>query len=159
MRRSWREMGISGASGQSLPPNFGVNLFVPDGCHQDPLTWTQGQLKAAQEARSRHLRVMERELGVCLDEPGAGEAAPFSVDLGALRANFAAQIDTLIEQKVRVVSFHFGFPDESQVEGAMKGSGMFLIGNATSAREAEFLVERGADCVVAQGKDMWSGYI
>jgi nitronate monooxygenase len=69
----------------------------------------------------------------------------------ALRRPFdAAMCETVEALRPEVVSFHFGLPDEPLL-ARVKSSGAIVVGNATTVAEARWLVERGADAVIAQG--------
>lgn len=57
---------------------------------------------------------------------------------------------TLLAEKPRVVSFHFGLPPEDRVR-ALLGSGIVLFGSATSLDEGRRCVAAGMHAVVAQG--------
>lgn len=63
-----------------------------------------------------------------------------------------AMLGMLCALRPAVVSFHFGLPSPDAVS-RLKTSGAFLMGSATSVREAKALEERGMDAVVAQGFD------
>jgi len=60
------------------------------------------------------------------------------------------QVDVLLEEDVRIVSFTFGLlaPD---VIRRLKEKGVILIGTATSVAEARVLANAGIDVIVAQG--------
>ncbi len=64
---------------------------------------------------------------------------------------FDAQIcDAVLEASPKVASFHFGLPNEALVI-RLKDAGIVILSSATSAAEARWLVENGADAVIAQG--------
>lgn len=56
----------------------------------------------------------------------------------------------LIEEKPRVVSFHFGMPARERIE-SLHNACIVLLGTATSLAEARALVAGGIDAIVAQG--------
>jgi len=58
-------------------------------------------------------------------------------------------IDIIIEQKVPVVSFHFGIPD-SKTLNTLKSNGIITIATATCVDEAKMIEDRGIDIIVAQ---------
>ena len=62
----------------------------------------------------------------------------------------AAMLAMLLEKKPRVISFHFGLPDSSQLS-ALRETGALLMATATSLPEAEYFAEAGLDAVIAQG--------
>jgi nitronate monooxygenase len=109
-----------------------INFF----CHQPP------KANNAREAAWRdRLAPYYRELGL---DPGAGANAPS-------RAPFNAEMcDVLVELEPRVASFHFGLP-EAPLLARVKRAGCLIFSSATTAAEARWLAERGADVVIAQG--------
>jgi nitronate monooxygenase len=113
---------------------FNVNFFV----HRDPVP------DAAREANWRkRLEGYYRELGLAAD---AGKNAP-------TRAPFtAAMCDVVLEFKPKVVSFHFGMPEETLVR-RVKDAGLLVMSSATTAEEARFLADHGCDVVIAQGNE------
>jgi nitronate monooxygenase len=88
--------------------------------------------------------------------------APHYAELGAempklpLRAAivpFTASTCAVVEDlKPKVVSFHFGLPDEGLVN-RLKAAGCKIISSATSRREALWLAQKGVDAVIAQGAE------
>lgn len=64
--------------------------------------------------------------------------------------SYREQIDTLLEEDVRIVSFTFGVL-AADVIRRLKENGMILIGTATSVAEAKVLADAGIDLIVAQG--------
>ena len=81
-----------------------------------------------------------RELGVAAHAPAGAGRQPFG----------AEQADLVAELKPPVVSFHFGLPEAGLLE-QVKRSGARVLASATTVAEARFLVEHGADAVIAQG--------
>jgi nitronate monooxygenase len=61
-----------------------------------------------------------------------------------------AMLAMLIDEKPRVVSFHFGLPSQDRVQ-ALLDARIVLFGSATSLLEAQALVYAGVHVVVAQG--------
>lgn len=57
---------------------------------------------------------------------------------------------SLLADKPKVVSFHFGAPPPDRVR-ALRDAGIVLVGSATSVDEARMLVVAGVHAVVAQG--------
>lgn len=109
---------------------FNVNFF----CHTPPVA-DAGRLDAWRAA----LQPWHAELG-------AGEAGP-----GASRNAFDAATAALIEPfRPPVVSFHFGLP-AAPLLARVKGWGARVLASATTVDEALWLVDRGADAVIAQG--------
>jgi nitronate monooxygenase len=61
-----------------------------------------------------------------------------------------AMCDALQDHAPNVVSFHFGLPDKSLVD-QIKAKGCTILSSATSAAEAIWLEQNGADAIIAQG--------
>jgi len=61
-----------------------------------------------------------------------------------------AMLAMLLEEKPKVVSFHFGLPPADHIK-ALKEAGIVLLASATSLAEAKALEAAGIDAVVAQG--------
>jgi nitronate monooxygenase len=109
-----------------------VNFF----CHKPP------RVDNARAAAWRdRLAPYYRELGL---DPNAAVKAPS-------RAPFDAEMcEVLIELRPRVASFHFGLP-EAPLVARVKAAGCLIFSSATTAAEARWLVEHGADVIIAQG--------
>jgi nitronate monooxygenase len=109
-----------------------VNFF----CHTPP------ELNNAREARWRErLSPYYAELGI---DPAA--SVPTSN-----RAPFDAAFCVMVEEiRPAVASFHFGLPS-ADLLARVKAAGCLVLGCATTAAEARWLEERGADAIVAQG--------
>jgi nitronate monooxygenase len=56
----------------------------------------------------------------------------------------------LVQEKPKVVSFHFGLPQPAQIE-ALHKAGIVLFAAATQVQEAKAIEEAGIDVVIAQG--------
>lgn len=61
-----------------------------------------------------------------------------------------AMLAMLLEERPRVVSFHFGLPGEAAIR-ALKEAGILLLASATSLDEARMVAAAGMDAIVAQG--------
>ena len=68
---------------------------------------------------------------------------------GPMFGPFDDQLDVLIEEKVPVISFHFG-ADATAVEKA-HAAGAKVLCSATTVDEAKMLEQAGVDAVIAQG--------
>jgi nitronate monooxygenase len=77
--------------------------------------------------------------------PVQSEAQPAFVSY-----SYRDQIEVLLSEKVGIVSFTFGIPDDESLQ-ALKGNGVILVGTATSVKEAKLLERTGIEVVVAQG--------
>lgn len=60
------------------------------------------------------------------------------------------RLAVLLALKPKVVSFHFGVPDQASL-AALKAAGIILMSTATTVAEARSLQEAGIDVVIAQG--------
>jgi len=58
-------------------------------------------------------------------------------------------IDTIIEENVPVVSFHFGIPDAKTLN-KLKSNGIVTIATATCVDEAKMIEDKGVDIICAQ---------
>ncbi len=63
---------------------------------------------------------------------------------------YKEQIAILVREKIPVVSFTFGIPDDESME-AIRSAGSILAGTATCVKEALLLGEKGADIITVQG--------
>ncbi|SIO34749.1 nitronate monooxygenase [Singulisphaera sp. GP187] len=61
-----------------------------------------------------------------------------------------AKLTMLLEERPKVVSFHFGLPPAEQI-AALRDAGIVLLATATSLNEAQAIAAAGIDAVVAQG--------
>jgi len=61
-----------------------------------------------------------------------------------------AMLTMLLEERPKVVSFHFGLPPAARI-AALHEAGIILIATATSVEEARAVADAGIDAVVAQG--------
>jgi nitronate monooxygenase len=63
---------------------------------------------------------------------------------------YREQIEVIIQEKVTVMSFTFGIPDDQSLI-RLKKHRVKLVGTATSVEEAKLLEEKGVDVIIAQG--------
>ena len=61
-----------------------------------------------------------------------------------------AMLAVLLEERPRVVSFHFGLPPAERIV-ALRDAGIVLLATATNLEEARSIATAGVDAVVAQG--------
>jgi nitronate monooxygenase len=61
-----------------------------------------------------------------------------------------AMLAVLLEERPRVVSFHFGLPPAESI-AALRDAGIVLLATATNLEEARSIAAAGVDAVVAQG--------
>lgn len=87
--------------------------------------------------------------------------APFYAELavarpdgpGPTRAPFDETTCALVESlRPQIVSFHFGLPEASLL-ARVKKAGAKVLSSATTVREARWLVDHGADMIIAQGSE------
>ena len=71
-------------------------------------------------------------------------------ELPEVKNNFGEQLEVVLQEKIPIVGFHFGFPKGCFIE-KVKSSGAFIVGCATSPVDALALEEEGADAIIAQG--------
>ncbi|MBO1901191.1 nitronate monooxygenase [Leucobacter weissii] len=112
---------------------FGVNVF----CHRPPR-----RAPETEEAWLRYLAPLFAELHI--DPPHA---------LEPVYASFAdddALLETLLETRPALVSFHFGLPGADRLS-ALRGAGIRTLATATSPHEAALVEAAGVDGIVAQG--------
>ena len=83
-------------------------------------------------------------------ELGLDQNAPVTA---ANRAPFDETMCGLVEAtRPKVVSFHFGLPDESLLK-RVKAAGCVVLSSATTVAEAIWLEQHGADAIIAQGAE------
>ena len=111
---------------------FNVNFFT----HRPPPP------DAAAEARWRtRLASYATELGLDPNAPApSANRTPFD----------AVACDLIVEHRPRVVSFHFGLPEQALLN-RVKKAGCIVISSATTVAEARWLEANGADIIIAQG--------
>lgn len=84
------------------------------------------------------------------EEAGIGQS---QVAKGPGRAPFDVQMCEIVEEmRPPVVSFHFGLPDEKLLL-RVKQTGAMILSSATTVAEARWLEIRGADAIIAQGRE------
>ncbi|MEK5080884.1 nitronate monooxygenase [Solibacillus sp. FSL W7-1436] len=110
---------------------FSVNLFVPEQPKADAQF-----LQYAREA----LQPICDELNISL---------PAAIPTSDV---FQDQVQAILEEDVKIVSFTFGLPDVATLS-VLKQKGIYLIGTATSVEEAIAVEQAGLDAVVVQGKE------
>lgn len=110
---------------------FNVNLFVPEQSGFDQTV--------IQKAR--------QELQPFYDELGITET-PHIVSTEV----FNEQIQAIIDEDVKIVSFTFGIPSIATIT-KLKEHGIYLIGTATTVEEVIAVEQAGLDAVVVQGRE------
>ncbi|WP_026597030.1 nitronate monooxygenase family protein [Methylobacterium sp. 77] len=113
---------------------FNLNFFCHAPAAPDP---------AREAAWRERLAPYYRELAL---DP----AAPIAM---ANRAPFDEALCAVVEEvRPKVVSFHFGLPDDALLR-RVRAAGCLVFSSATTVREARWLDERGVDAIIAQGAD------
>jgi len=97
---------------------------------------------------AEHEAALKMALAPAYAELHAGEV-PDPIDLFG---KFNRQIAVMIEERVPVVSSHFGVPDAS-VMRALKANGTRVVATATTIGEARQLASSGVDAIIAQGNE------
>jgi nitronate monooxygenase len=110
---------------------FNVNFF----CHVSPAP----QPEVQRRWRER-LRPYYDELGLVPDASASPTRRPFDEPMACV----------VEELRPRVVSFHFGLPDEALL-ARVRSAGAVILSSATTVEEAQWLERRGVDAVIAQG--------
>lgn len=111
---------------------FGVNLFVHNIPEVDMASLEPMQQLILRLAAERGYELTEADLQI------------------PRLYTYKDQLEVLIREGVRLVSFTFGCPDDESIR-LLKNHKVLLIGTATSLEEAVYLQEKGIDMVVAQG--------
>jgi nitronate monooxygenase len=111
---------------------FAVNLFS-----RDPDRPLEGEVDAVVEWLGRQ----HQRLGIA---PPELPKVP--------QHDFDAQLDAILAHPVPIVSFTFGLLPPARVE-QMRQRGIYVMGTATTVREAQALEAAGCDAVVAQGSE------
>jgi nitronate monooxygenase len=113
---------------------FNLNFF----CHQPP---------APDNAREASWRDRLKPYYV---ELGLDPNAPINV---AVRAPFNETLCAMVEELTpAVASFHFGLPPPELLK-RVKKAGCIIVSSATTADEARWLEQHGADAIIAQGNE------
>jgi nitronate monooxygenase len=123
-----------GVMRQRTDKPINVNFFV----HQEPTP------DAAREAGWR------KSLGAYYAEFGID---PAKIPESSGRGSFdEVACDLMVELKPKVVSFHFGLPEQRLLE-RVKKAGCVTLSSATTVEEARWLEDHGIDAVIAQGNE------
>jgi len=121
---------------KAVVKNFGVNLFVPS-----DFSVTEDEVLLANEAMKPILEKLVVE----------EEHSELPTKEKALQ-NFNEQVTAVLKEKVPVCSFTFGLPTEEMIK-ELKKNGIFLIGTATTVKEAVEIERLGMDAAVVQGSE------
>lgn len=116
--------------------SFGVNLFIPN-----TFSYADKDIIAA----NKSLQLIRTSLNI--------QESMFSIpDQSHYEKTYREQLKILIEEKVPVCSFTFGFPGEEEMK-ELKDHGTVVIGTATTVKEAILIEKMGMDMVVVQGSE------
>lgn len=110
-----------------------VNVFV----HRTPVAHARKEARWLERLRPEFERWQAR--------PPAALHSPYVSFL-----DDSAICAMLVEERPRVVSFHFGLPYQTQID-ALRAAGIVLIATATNLAEAQAIESAGLDAIVAQG--------
>lgn len=121
---------------------FGINLFVPPA---ELPPHTEAQQAALQQVHAYYADAAARLQLNC-------EVKAQTPDLAALQANFAAQVQVLLDEAVPVIAFYFGLP-EQQLLSRIQAAGTFTMGTVTCLQEAQKLQAAGINAMVVQGSE------
>lgn len=113
---------------------FAVNFFV----HNDIKLPTH-------EAKSKAVQALQ----TAYDELGV-DSSYLHQKAFTLPVDLNAQIETILDLNVSVVSFTFGIPS-TQIINKLKQNGIVVIGTATNQTEALRVQQKGFDAVILQG--------
>ena len=114
---------------------FAVNIFVH---HIPEIT---DELKQQYSKTKKHLENLAQENNMEIDLP----------ELESLKINsYHEQIDAIIEEKCKILSFTFGNLDSQSIQ-KLKENGTVLMGTCTSVEEALELEKSGVDIICVQG--------
>src|SRR5699024_673263 len=108
---------------------YGINLFVPEKIDLNEVEFDQAKQKFKQAA------------------PAYAQEIPEKIEISHV---FAEQIEVVMKEAVPIVSFTFGIPDVTVIE-QLKQAGSYIIGTATTVKEAIEIENAGCDAVVVQG--------
>ena len=97
---------------------------------------------------AKHEAALKVALAPAHAELHAGEV-PDAIDL---LGKFDSQIAVVIEERVPVLSTHFGAPDARRMR-VLKANGTRVIATATTVGEARQLASAGVDAIIAQGSE------
>lgn len=123
------------ATRQLTTKTFAVNLFV----HTIPAITTA--LREQYTHTKSHIEDLAAKNGLTVKLP----------ELDAIQVTpYQEQIDAIISEQCKIVSFTFGIPDADSIQ-RLKTNNTLLIGTATSVAEAIALEEQGIDIICVQG--------
>lgn len=111
---------------------FAVNLFIPQSHHA-----TEQQIATMKDIIEKNCTELNLKL--------TDIKPPYL-------PSFNEQLKIAIEEKVPILSFTFGIPEDNYLI-ELKKNKIILIGTATTLAEAKLLEEKGIDLIVAQGNE------
>lgn len=120
---------------QLTDKNFAVNIFV----HQIPEINDEIRIRYAYA--KNFIKNLAAQNDIAVELP----------DLDDIKLNsYHEQIDVIIAENCRIVSFTFGNLDQQSID-KLKSNGIILIGTCTSVNEAVTLEQSGIDIICVQG--------
>lgn len=117
--------------------SFGVNIFVPS-----PFSVSDKEIITANERLQPFYKDLKIEAGDLSELPSYEQTLQTYQD----------QIRIVLDEKVPVVSFTFGLPNEETVS-ALQNNGTIVMATATTVAEAIEIERIGIDVVIAQGSE------
>lgn len=118
---------------------FAVNLFIPP-----PPSQMTPQAIASVRTQLKQLLKDKKLINCNIDID--------SLPVKPTKELFPEQIDVILNEKVSVFSFTFGYLPDNVVKKC-KQLGIRLVGTATTVKEAVFLKEKGCDAICLQGSE------
>ncbi|RVT76516.1 nitronate monooxygenase [Flavobacterium sufflavum] len=115
--------------------NFAANIFVNE---IPPIT---EELKIKYSKTKDYLYQLAEKLYLEVDLPEIEKIKP---------AGYQQQIEAIIDENIKILSFTFGNLDNDSIN-TLKNHGIVLIGNCTSEKEAQLLINSGIDIISLQG--------
>lgn len=123
------------ATRQLSPRPFAVNIFVNE------IPEASDALKAEYAIAKQFIERLAQQHNLFVNLPGFAEIKLTS---------YQEQVDAIIAENCRIVSFTFGNLDEQAIQ-KLKNNGTTLIGTCTSVKEAQTLEKSGVDLICVQG--------
>lgn len=137
-------LGMSGLSVESVRRRIeGFRQQSDDSLNVNHLLWkTPDDLSGIGEP-------MRTQLQTLYDKHGLGTVPDATPSHSIIEGD---HLDILLELKPEVVSFHFGLPERNSMK-ALKDAGIYIIGCATTVKEARSLEIAEVDAIIAQGTE------
>lgn len=112
---------------------FGINIFIPQ-----KQSVKEEQIQTAFTLMNHHLKKLDQQES---EMP----------DYGSI-VQYEEQVEVILSEQIPICSFTFGIPEAHLVK-ELKKRDIFLIGTATTVKEAQLIEEAQLDAVVIQGSE------